>query len=281
MTWRLRYAPHLGFRSLDIPLFVASAASADPGAQLAFIASEGFAGAQDPWFATRPRPVQERIVTLLGQYGLAAGCVVCGNPGTIRTPLWNTPGQLARADLEAALRDAMAAAGRIGAGQIAVLTGEDPATPRQRQIETMTANLRWAANIVAAEGLTLCVEPINARTLPGMLLGHFAEGCAVARATGHAAVRMIFDTAHVQSMDGDLLGHMERNWDLIEIVQIANHPGRMEPEVGELNMALILQKVHAFGYRGLVELEHLWSAPGSDTERRGIDWLRRLDAMLI
>ena len=145
----------------------------------------------------------------------------------------------------------------------------------------MIVNLRWAADIVASEGLALCLEPTNARTLTGMLLNHFGEGCRIARATGHAATRMIFDTAHVQSMDGDLLGHMERNWDLIEIVQIANHPGRLEPETGEINMLAILTKVRELGYCGLVELEHLWSAPNLETERRGIDWLRQAEAMLI
>jgi hypothetical protein len=32
---------------------------------------------------------------------------------------------------------------------------------------------------------------------------------------------MIYDTAHVQSMDGDLLGNFDRAFDLIEIVQNA------------------------------------------------------------
>ena len=281
MSWTLRYAPHLGFRSLDMPLFPASAGSADPLAQIAFIASLGFAGAQDPWFATRPEPTQLRMASAMSEFGLAAGCVVCGTPGSIRTPLWNTPGPSARANLEIELRHAMAAARRIRAETIAVLSGEDSSSPRERQVETMIANLCWAADIVASDGLTLCLEPTNARTLTGMLLSHFDEGCQIARATGHAAVRMIFDTAHVQSMDGDLLGHMERNWDLIEIVQIANHPGRLEPETGEINMQAILRKIRELGYRGLVELEHLWSTPGREIESLGIDWLRKVDATLI
>jgi hydroxypyruvate isomerase len=280
MNWTLRYAPHLGFRSLETPLFLASVGSADPLAQIAFVASQDFAGVQDPWFATRSPPAQERVAAALSEYGLAAGSVVCGTPAAIRTPLWNAPGERARATLEAELQSAVEAARRIGAEQIAVLTGEDPATSRELQIGTMIDNLRWAADVAASEGLALCLEPTNARTLPGMLLTHFDEGCQLARATGHNAVRMIFDTAHVQSMDGDLIGHMERNWDLIEIVQIANHPGRLEPEAGEINIAAILKKVRVLGYRGLVDLEHLWSAPGPEIERRGIDWLRRLDAML-
>jgi hydroxypyruvate isomerase len=280
MSWTLRYAPHLGFRALDTPLFLASVGASDPVAQIEFIASLGFAGVQDPWIATRPEAVQINISSALSDFGLASGCVVCGSPESIRTPLWNTPGRTARARLENELLGAMAAARRIRSNRIAVLTGQDSASPLDLQIETMVANLRWAAGIVASEGLSLCLEPTNARTLTGMLLSHFDDGCGVARATGHAAVRMIFDTAHVQSMDGDLIGHMERNWDLIEIVQIANHPGRLEPEIGEINMQAILRKVRELGYSGLVELEHLWSASSPAVEGRGIDWLRQLDTTL-
>jgi hydroxypyruvate isomerase len=84
----------------------------------------------------------------------------------------------------------------------------------------------------------------------------------------------------VQSMDGDLIGHFERAFDIIEIVQIANHPGRTEPEFGEANLATVLQKVHERGYSGLVELEHIWSKGGLAAEQHAIDWLRRTDSAL-
>lgn len=278
MYWNLGYAAHLGFRSLEAPLFLTSVGSADPLAQIGFVASLGFAAIQDPWFATRPRPVQSAMAAALSERGLAAGCVVCGTPATVRTPLWNRAGEPARAELETELRMAIDAAIRLGARQIAVLTGLDAETPRQRQLDMLVGNLRWAGEIASGEGLILCLEPTNARTLPGMLLQHFAEGCQAARASDSRAVRMIFDTAHVQSMDGDLMGHLARAWDLIEIVQIANHPGRTEPETGEINMTTILGEVHSRGYRGLIELEHLWSSPGAEVERRGVDWLRTFDA---
>jgi hydroxypyruvate isomerase len=111
-------------------------------------------------------------------------------------------------------------------------------------------------------------------------LNHFEEGCEIADAVGRPSVRMIYDTAHVQSMDGDLLGNFERAFHLIEIVQIANHPGRTEPEIGEANLATVIEKVHACGYGGLVELEHVWSKGGLEAEQRGLDWLRRIDASL-
>jgi hydroxypyruvate isomerase len=278
MSWNLRYAAHLGFRSLETPLFLASAGSADPLAQIDFAASIGFAAIQDPWFATRPRATQDAIAARVAALGLAAGCVVCGTPASVRTPLWNMPGDNERSRLETELRSAFDAARRIGARQIAVLTGYDPEAPRERQIETMISRLAWAAPLAESEGVTLCLEPTNARALTGMLLSHYEDGCAMVRAAGHKAVRMIFDTAHIQSMDGDLLGHLERSWDLVEIVQIANHPLRTEPEIGEIQMATILRRVHELRYRGLVELEHLWAQPGLAAERRSLDWLRQTDA---
>jgi hydroxypyruvate isomerase len=175
---------------------------------------------------------------------------------------------------------AMEAARRLGARQIVALTGVDPDSSRQSEIDRFVSNLAWAASRVADQGLTLCLEPTNARTLPGMLLNHFEEACEIARAVGRPSVRMIYDTAHVQSMDGDLLGNFERAFDLIEVVQIANHPGRTEPEIGEANLATVIEKVHACGYRGLVELEHVWSKGGLEAEQRGLDWLRRIDASL-
>ena len=280
MTWTLRYAAHLGFRSPDAPLFPASAESSDPLAQVDFAASIGFAGVQDPWFATRPSATQAALAARVREQGLAAGCVVCGSPSAIRTPLWTRIDGDARVNLERELTAAIGAARRLGSRHIVVLTGADVDAPRPMQIDRFVSNLAWAAPRLADEGLTLCLEPINARAIPGMLLNHFPEGCEIARAVGHRAVRMVFDTAHVQSMDGDLLGNLERGFDLIEVIQIANHPGRTEPEIGEINIAPVLMRVHQFGYRGLIELEHVWAQPGLDAERRALDWLRRADAAL-
>lgn len=279
-SWRLRYAAHLGFRSPELPLFPASAGSVDPLAQITFAASLGFAGVQDPWFATRPPSVREAIAAAIARHGLSAGCIVCGSAADVRTPLWTQPGVDGRGRLAEALECAMAGALQIGARHIAVLTGAQEGAPREAQIEALIANLRWAASRAEANGLTLCLEPTNSRTLPGMLLNRFDEGCAIVRAADSPAVRMIFDTAHIQCMDGDLLGRFERERGLIALVQIANHPGRTEPEIGEINMATILRAVRASGYDGLVELEHLWATPGKPAERRELEWLEALDASL-
>jgi hydroxypyruvate isomerase len=259
MGWNLRYASHLGFRSLDLPLFAASVGSSDPVDHIAYAAALGFAGVQDPWFATRPHLAQDRIAAAIAECGLAVGCIVCGPLDVVRSPLWNRVGAAARATLEAHLGAAVEAALRIGGRQIAILTGDDPGSPRARQTTAMTDNLRWAATVAESEGLVLCLEATNARTLPGMFLNHIGQAAELVRAVDRPSVRLIFDTAHVQSMDGDLLTHMERHWGQVAIVQIANHPSRFESEAGEISMGAVLRKIWALGYRGLVELEHNWS----------------------
>jgi hydroxypyruvate isomerase len=93
-------------------------------------------------------------------------------------------------------------------------------------------------------------------------------------------VQLIFDTSHVQIMDGDILAHLDACWDAIAVVQLADNPGRLEPGTGELNFPNILRVLAARKFDGLVELEHGWAAPGADAEARGIDWLRHVDAQL-
>jgi hydroxypyruvate isomerase len=110
-----------------------------------------------------------------------------------------------------------------------------------------------------------------------MLLQHMPDALAVVRAADHPAVRLIFDTSHVQIMDGDLLFHLEQAWDQVAIVQLADNPGRLEPGTGEIHFETVLRWLARRGYRGLVELEYGWQQPGLESERRGLEKLRQLD----
>ena len=66
----------------------------------------------------------------------------------------------------------------------------------------------------------------------------------------------------------------------IEIIQLADNPGRGEPGSGELNFVNILRAVQRQGYAGLVELEHGWTRLGREVELQGIQSLRELDVAL-
>ena len=280
MAWTLRYASHLGYRSPQMPLFPASVGSLDPVAHVGFAAELGFAGVQYALACSRPVSEQDQVAKALARHGLETGCVVYTTPEKFTAPLWATADADSRAVLTSELAAAFDVAKRVNSRYVVVLSGADPRRPLPDQRAAMAENLRWAAPLAEKAGVTILLESINRRNVPNLLLHHISDSLDVVKAVDHAAVRLIFDTGHVQAMDGDLLAHLDACWDGLAIVQIADNPGRLEPGTGEINFATILGHLHRRKFAGLIELEHHWSAPGAEVERRGIEYLRRLDREL-
>jgi hydroxypyruvate isomerase len=278
MSWNLRYAPHLGYRPPFEPLFKSTVANDDLVEHVAFAAEQGFAGVCFPAARGRSPEEQERVGQALARHGLEAGCVLYIGFDQLRNTSWATRGENARAWIASELNEAISVAKRVGARRLAVLAGADQQRPLALQQATMAEHLRWAGDLVARSGMTICLETLSRKSMPGMLLQHIPDAYAVARAADHPAVRLIFDTSHVQIMDGDLLFHLEQVWEMVEVVQLADNPGRFEPGTGEINFEAVLRKLSHCRYQGLVELEYGWERPGIASERRGLETLRRLDA---
>jgi len=277
VSWTLRYAPHLGYRPPFEPQFSALVGSQDPVEHVRFAADQDFAGVLYAAARGRTPEEQKRVGQAIAQHSLEAGCLLYTTFDQLRNTSWAIDSEDARRWIAAELAQAIAAAHRVGSRHLAVLGGAVPQQPLGPQHQAFARNLRFAADLAGRDGLVLCLETLNSHSVPGMLLHHMPEALAVVRAADHPAVRLIFDTAHVQAMDGDLLTHLEQAWDHIEIVQLADHPGRLEPGTGEVDFPGVLRVLAHRTYKGLVELEHGWAEPGIDSERRGLDTLRRLD----
>ena len=275
MSFRLDFAPHLGFPTPDSPLFGALAGDLDPEKQIEFAAVHGFRRVQDPFTARRTTAEQQRIGDAAAAAGIGLGCFVYAPMERCAEPAWAAVDASARDALEKDVEAAIAVGRRIGSRYVAVLTGTDPERTRAEQRAAMTANLVRFAGRVADEGMMLCVEAVSAKRLPQMLLHHFADAIEVVRAADHPAVRLIFDFAHVQAMDGDILGNLDAGWDLIELIQIADHPGRVQPGAGELNFVRLIDELERRGFSGPCELEHLWSESGADVQSAYLEWLGR------
>lgn len=278
-TWKLRYAPHLGLRSSKDGLFAAGAGSADPIAQIGYIASLGFAGIEDNSVKVRPVAIQERMGAELSRLGLEMGCFV-NNPTRWNQPLWGRPAEEARDALAQDLAASIATARRLGGKYATVVGGRDPGIPLGYQLANMVENLKRLAEVAENAGLVLAVETVDEGRWPNMLLHHIADAYAVVAAVDSPAVRLLFDVAHVHPMDGEVLANLERCWDRVGVIQVADIPGRYELGSGELNWANILRFVRDRGYTGLVELEHVVSKPGIEGERMVLDRLRAIDAAI-
>lgn len=275
-SWTLRYAPHLGLRSLDDGLFAAGADSADPVAQIGYIASLGFAGIEDNSAKLRAAEVQERIGAELGRHGLEMGCFV-NNPTRWNQPLWGRSDEAARDAMAQDLAASIATAGRLGGKYATIVSGREPAIPLDHQLANMVENLKRLAEIAEKAGLVLAIETVDEGRWPNMLLHHIADAYAVVRAVDSPAVKLLFDVGHVHPMDGEVIANLEATWDRIGVIQVADIPGRLELGSGELDWVNILRFVRDRGYMGLIELEHVVSKPGIEGERAVLDNLRAID----
>lgn len=152
-----------------------------------------------------------------------------------------------------------------------VMAGVEPPGADRRALQAcFLDNLAWAAEQAAKAKLTLLLEPINRRDIPGYFLHDYdvAERILAEMALPH--LRLQFDMYHVQVVHGDVSKRLQRQLPLIEHIQIANPPDRREPGRGELNYDFLLQSLDELGYAGWVGCEY--RTPGPTAESLG--WIR-------
>jgi hydroxypyruvate isomerase len=143
---------------------------------------------------------------------------------------------------------------------------------RDRHRATFVRNLRLAAREAEREGVTLTIEPINTRDVPGYFLNLQAEAHALREEVGATNLKVQMDFYHAQIVEGDLAEKFRRWQPHIGHVQIAGVPGRHEPDTGEVNYDYLFELLDELGYDGWVGCEY---RPAKDT-RAGLGWLDRV-----
>ena len=146
---------------------------------------------------------------------------------------------------------------------------------RGRQRATFVRNLRIAAREAAEEGVTLTIEPINPRDIPGYWLNTQAEAHAIREEVGAANLKVQMDFYHAQIVEGDLAEKFRRWHPHIGHLQIAGVPGRHEPDTGEVNYRYLFALLDELGYDRWVGCEY---RPAVDT-RAGLAWLDEFDGL--
>jgi hydroxypyruvate isomerase len=196
-------------------------------------------------------------------------------PGDVAAGDWGLAGLPGReADFEAGFRQAADYARALGTPMIHVMAGIVDDAARDEAHRTYVRNLRAAARSVAADGITLLLEPLNARDKPGYLVSRSDHIAGLIAEIGEPNVKLLFDAYHVQIMEGDLIRRVERHAHVIGHVQIAAVPSRAEPDEGEVHFPAIFDALAANGYDGLIGLEY---KPRGSTEE-GLAWMDRLGA---
>lgn len=276
--WNVCYASHLGYIDPEEPLFRELVNSRDPWDHVAFAAHLGFKGVLYPWALGRPEQEVTRFREALYHFGLSAGCTVLAPRAEAFLPIWTEPERTDANDLDARLDKAIFMAESLGSKTIVsflVDTGE----PVSLQEAGARERLLKAGDRVSRRGLVLGLEHMV--LVPGLLHTTTDRAATFLEAVDHSAVRMVFDTGHVQMMDGDVLQAYRRARDVIALMQLADMPLRVAPLMGEIDFTALLTEAKVDGnLSGLIELEHGWPSHSREIEHQGIELLRQIDARL-
>jgi hydroxypyruvate isomerase len=82
-------------------------------------------------------------------------------------------------------------------------------------------NVRYAAERMERENVTVLIEPINNRSVPGYWLNDPERAARIVREIQHPNLRLQFDIFHAQIVGGDLTRRIQDWLPLIGHVQIA------------------------------------------------------------
>lgn len=185
---------------------------------------------------------------------------------------------------EPEFRDAMAQAldyaRTVGAQRLHVMAGKpasgEGAAPIEQCLQTYHRNLADACDLVAPHGITVTIEPINQRDVPGYFLSWQQQAADVIAAVNQPNLGLQMDFYHLQIMEGDLARHLDSYFPLVRHVQIAGVPERNEPASGEINFPHLFAQLDRLRYAGWVGCEYRPARPGPGGTSAGLGWLRKI-----
>jgi 2-dehydrotetronate isomerase len=136
--------------------------------------------------------------------------------------------------------------------------------------KTYIENLKYAAAETAKYGITLLIEPINTRDIPGYFLNMQADAHVIRKEVGAANLKVQMDFYHAQIVEGDIAMKLSRYLPHVGHIQIASVPDRCEPDEGEVNYPYLFNLLDELSYDGWIGCEY---RPRGDTVE-GLKWMR-------
>lgn len=150
-----------------------------------------------------------------------------------------------------------------------IMSGMTPAGADPKAMhKTFVSSLKKACDRTAKSGLTLVLEPINHRDIPGYFTNTTTQVVDIIKEVDAPHLKLQLDLYHLQVTEGDLQKRIEKLFPLTAHVQIAGNPDRNEPDIGEANHMYLLDVLDRLGYDGYVGLEY----KPKTTTAAGLGW---------
>jgi hydroxypyruvate isomerase len=156
------------------------------------------------------------------------------------------------------LRDFLPIADKLECRTVIVLSGSRiEGLPRAAQHEACIETLKRAGDMMAEHSSTLLLENIDPEEDPSVFLTSVAEGFEIVRKVDNPHVKFLCDLYHEQIAEGNLIEKLEKNIGYLNLVHVADVPGRHEPGTGEINYVNIFRKLAELKYAKYVAMEFL------------------------
>lgn len=233
----MKLSANLGFLYQDLPVLERIAAAA----------ADGFDAVEFHWpYEVAPEQLRAAM-TAAGVAGVSLntrrGDVEAGDFG-----LAAVPGR--QSEARAHIREAVDHAARAGLSAVHVMAGRADGAAAGK---TFADALAFACDEAERHSLTVLIEPLNLRDVPGYYLSGTDHARRIIAAIGRPNLQILYDVYHMQIMQGDHVTTLEALGDLVGHLQIASVPGRTEPDSGEVDIRWLLGRI---GYSGFVGAEY-------------------------
>jgi hydroxypyruvate isomerase len=164
-------------------------------------------------------------------------------------------------EFKAGVAQAIKYATALDCSRVNCLAGIAPAgLPAAAARDTLVRNLRYAAALLGAAGISLLIEPINTRDIPGFFLNGTAQTMEIIDAVGSENLYLQYDVYHMAIMEGAIPETIERLLPRIAHMQIADVPGRHEPGTGGIDFPALFAIIDRLGYTGWIGCEYVPAA---------------------
>lgn len=177
-----------------------------------------------------------------------------------------------QAEFQAGVEQALAYATTLSCSNVHVMAGLAPdGVPREALLDCYRENLDWAARQARSAGVTLLIEPINTRDIPGYILNRQDEAHAIVQTVNAPNLKVQMDLYHCQIVEGDVTTKLREYLPTGRVghLQIAGVPLRQEPDRGELDYGWVFSVLRELHYTGWIGCEY---RPAADTSV-GLRWL--------
>jgi len=125
----------------------------------------------------------------------------------------------------------------------------------EKKLLRLYDNLKALTEIAEERDIKLVIEPLNTlKDHKNYYLDNFQKTLELIQSINSEHLKILYDIYHMQIMEGNILDTLQKYYQFIGYIHIANVPYRCEPWIGELDYKFILKELSKI-YSGFAGFE--------------------------